>query len=686
MAYELIKVSELPELTTPSDPNVLPIQDGDYLKRISFENLKEAVTDDVADDLAAEVTAREGAVSDEATARGNADTAILADLASPYSASATYAVGDYCTKDGQLYRCTTAITTAEAWTAAHWSAVALGDDTRDLRSASNDIKNAFIMDSTLGVPYWEMGAINLAAGTITSDSPTTRVRTISYIPNYFDSISVNTGYKFALFAYNSSNDTYIGAWNGTEYVKSNPNSIWHDSVAVKGYTSSYNFKIVLRKADDSTITRADTSAVSIYSLVDITLTKSGKAADAKEVGDRLNGINNSFKSISEDGDIYINEINDVSQLVAGKAINGSGQIINESRSYCTVIPVDVISGANIKCSVKLSTYVNAYQFILFYDSNDTFISRIGGRFSDGYISIDINKEGIPQNAKYYRWTLSYVEVGNVSSCSLVSYYPLKIISAPKKKFYVFGDSISAGYYSMTESMAQAKGLTFDYTSPVTSPSGEVTGSVWDKTLEHNYWGYLNKWFLHQELTGLASPAQGYLHTGANSKMGINMVDDSSYADAGLIIVAWGFNDWHYNMTRGNHNLIDSNVPVPTDNYDKTQLTTINHAIWYCLGRLIQKAPTAKIVVLTPMNGWAYGGDFSTNWGIGYAMSYSGTLKDIHDDIVYWCDYYGLQYIDMTFNNSVVNRVNIKDTIIDGSHPSDEAHKLLARTVYPKIGW
>ena len=62
MAYELIKVSELPELTTPSDSNVLPIQDGDYLKRISFESLKEAATGDVADDLAAEVTARESAV------------------------------------------------------------------------------------------------------------------------------------------------------------------------------------------------------------------------------------------------------------------------------------------------------------------------------------------------------------------------------------------------------------------------------------------------------------------------------------------------------------------------------------------------------------------------------------------------------------------------------------------------
>ena len=41
--------------------------------------------------------------------------------AAEYSAAQTYAVGDYCTHDGKLYRCTTAITGAEEWTAAHWT-------------------------------------------------------------------------------------------------------------------------------------------------------------------------------------------------------------------------------------------------------------------------------------------------------------------------------------------------------------------------------------------------------------------------------------------------------------------------------------------------------------------------------------------------------------------------------------
>ena len=54
-------------------------------------------------------------------------------IAAEYSAASTYAVGDYCIYDGQLYRCTTAITTAEAWTAAHWTMATVGGELTDLK-------------------------------------------------------------------------------------------------------------------------------------------------------------------------------------------------------------------------------------------------------------------------------------------------------------------------------------------------------------------------------------------------------------------------------------------------------------------------------------------------------------------------------------------------------------------------
>jgi hypothetical protein len=49
-------------------------------------------------------------------------------IASEYSPSATYAVGNYCLHDGNLYKCTTTITTPEAWNSAHWIQAHIAND------------------------------------------------------------------------------------------------------------------------------------------------------------------------------------------------------------------------------------------------------------------------------------------------------------------------------------------------------------------------------------------------------------------------------------------------------------------------------------------------------------------------------------------------------------------------------
>ena len=48
-----------------------------------------------------------------------------------YSSLQTYAVGDYCIYGNTLYKCTTAITTAEAWNSAHWTAVTVTDEIKE---------------------------------------------------------------------------------------------------------------------------------------------------------------------------------------------------------------------------------------------------------------------------------------------------------------------------------------------------------------------------------------------------------------------------------------------------------------------------------------------------------------------------------------------------------------------------
>ena len=67
--------------------------------------------------------------------------AAVASLAPAYSSSSTYAVGDYVMHEGVMYECTTAITTAEAWNAAHWTAVAIATEISDLKEEISDKPN-----------------------------------------------------------------------------------------------------------------------------------------------------------------------------------------------------------------------------------------------------------------------------------------------------------------------------------------------------------------------------------------------------------------------------------------------------------------------------------------------------------------------------------------------------------------
>lgn len=80
---------------------------------------------------------------------------LMADIAPTYSASAVYPVGAYVYYNGDLYRCTTAITTAESWTPAHWTAAVLGDDVSSLKSALSHI------DGNLNLT-WEQGGLNFS--------------------------------------------------------------------------------------------------------------------------------------------------------------------------------------------------------------------------------------------------------------------------------------------------------------------------------------------------------------------------------------------------------------------------------------------------------------------------------------------------------------------------------------------
>lgn len=68
----------------------------------------------------------------------NAVSELSENIAAAYDNTTSYAIGDYCTKDGKIYKCNTAITTGETWTEAHWTEVQVMDE---IVSIADDLDN-----------------------------------------------------------------------------------------------------------------------------------------------------------------------------------------------------------------------------------------------------------------------------------------------------------------------------------------------------------------------------------------------------------------------------------------------------------------------------------------------------------------------------------------------------------------
>ena len=83
------------------------------------------------------------------------DAAARGSIADAYSASSTYALGDHVLYNGQLYECNTAITTAEAWTAAHWTAVTVGAEIATVKDGLSEVfKNELVANISASGNTW----------------------------------------------------------------------------------------------------------------------------------------------------------------------------------------------------------------------------------------------------------------------------------------------------------------------------------------------------------------------------------------------------------------------------------------------------------------------------------------------------------------------------------------------------
>ena len=97
--------------------------------RIAMDAIDIANSDDVLleDDLTQTTAGKKALDAHQGKVLNEAITAVIALLATPYSAESTYAPGAICSHDGKIYRTAEGILEAEVWTAAHWTETTLGD-------------------------------------------------------------------------------------------------------------------------------------------------------------------------------------------------------------------------------------------------------------------------------------------------------------------------------------------------------------------------------------------------------------------------------------------------------------------------------------------------------------------------------------------------------------------------------
>ena len=134
---------------------------------------------------------------------------------------------------------------------------------------------------------WIVGAINSSTGG--NSLSTTRIRTVGFLGKSTRGISVASGYKYMLFAYNGT--TYIGVWNGSAFVTSGS---WRTNPIDLTELPDYNYRIVLANSTDTSITTAAASNVTLQASTDTTLSISGMAADAKTTGDELAALRDQY--------------------------------------------------------------------------------------------------------------------------------------------------------------------------------------------------------------------------------------------------------------------------------------------------------------------------------------------------------------------------------------------------------
>lgn len=192
-------------------------------------------------------TAANNAATAANAAAANA-TAATSYIADEYDATQTYAVGDYVIHDAKLYRCNTAITTVEVWTAAHWTEIqateAIADISEHVDQAVDMIENALpvrSVSSNNGMLTVPNGAFALDELLFSFEDTATSSFTFyhGHVNMYTGGTNTSNGYVANSYLASNGVETANTNYNISEYIPVEANTVYLVSHAAVSNTFHY---------------------------------------------------------------------------------------------------------------------------------------------------------------------------------------------------------------------------------------------------------------------------------------------------------------------------------------------------------------------------------------------------------------------------------------------------------------
>ena len=329
-------------------------------------------------------------------------------VADTYSASKTYAVGDYVYYNGTLYRCTTAISTTEAWTAGHWTAAKLGDDCSALKTQFNYNQfTIYDVTKTFDLGLVVKGTLQPAGNNGGDSAKNTRTMYIRFADSMVAYMDTDV-YEWCVWGYPTASGTgRVDAFTNSAYVSANIPVIMRRSP-----TSNY-FRIGFHRKDGANLTTDLTDPTSDFSVITANIKFRGlkeSAYDLYPTGDNTDRIGEiSLILLSKGicklapGDYY------VGYRYFDKNIELVGAGKDKTRLISTV--------TNSVCALKLkeNTRISNLTLELYQENGDITPTA---QYSQGIHGFAIGNDEASPLINSYNVTLENLNIKNFTGCGV----------------------------------------------------------------------------------------------------------------------------------------------------------------------------------------------------------------------------------------------------------------------------